>query len=554
MPRRAGSCTESIQTPSKDAYMVRNGLLALPVAVLLIGLALPLGSAQGEDAESRLRTQLAVQRALQQGREELQRGNYMEAVKALEAQIARVDGNRDYLNVLREAYRGAIHELRRTKPTEARIYQRRLELLEPDARSGPKAERSIEKPTIAALASQTPPKPVPVITARPQKPEDPDPFADANSVSNSEAGDLIAQANREFDKKNYFAAGRLYEQANRLDTHATGSTRDQWAYCKLYRVVDSLNKNSGSPSVDLDGEVRAALALTRSAEMENYGKKLLQEIRKRREGVAERDDASRIEVRHVPARPPNWAEAVTTNFRVLHNQSRELAENVARIAEKTRSTMTRKWFGEEPRPWDRKCIIVLYANARDYATDTGQPQWLDGHSTLKRDEKSERILNRRIDLHCDVVTMTTKVLPHETTHAVLAGRFGANDVPRWVDEGIAVLAEPREQVERHLNNLSMHRSKRELFGVAQLMTLKDYPERQRTGAFYAQSISLVEFLSSQKGGAETLTRFVRDGLREGYETALQKHYGFKDFSDLQQRWERSAFDFASSTAAYRSRP
>ncbi len=280
----------------------------------------------------------------------------------------------------------------------------------------------------------------------------------------------------------------------------------------------------------------AALALTMSPKLEQYGKEILRTIQDRR-----------IEVRHIPARGDNWPEAETANFRVIHKQSRELAEQVARIAETTRAEMTRKWFGEEPAPWPTKCRIILFSTARDYAGSTGKPADSPGHSTLKTE--AERVLDRRIDLHCDVKDMLINVLPHETTHAVLWGRFGPHLAPRWADEGVALLTEPREKIDRYLRMLPQCRARRELFTAAELMNSKDYPEPRRIGAFYAQSVSLVEFLSSQKGGPAEFPRFLRDGIENGYEAALRRHYGFRDFNDLEQRWSQSAAGDTSTTAA-----
>ena len=67
--------------------------------------------------------------------------------------------------------------------------------------------------------------------------------------------------------------------------------------------------------------------------------------------------------------------------------------------------------------------------------------------------------------------------------------------------------------------------------------MPDYPhETRRVSAFYAQSVVLVEFLTNQRGPT-VFTSFVRDGLRDGYEPALQKHYGMS-FAQLQQAWNQ----------------
>ena len=147
---------------------------------------------------------------------------------------------------------------------------------------------------------------------------------------------------------------------------------------------------------------------------------------------------------------------------------------------------------------------------------------------------------RQVYLHCDDGNLLSAILPHETTHVVLAGEFGEQLLPRWADEGMAVLTEPREQIDRHLRNLPKHSQERQLFYLRDLLQLDNYPEPRRVGAFYSQSVSLVEFLSRQKS-PQVFPRFVRDGLEGGYEEALRRHYGYQDFNELEQRWRASAF-------------
>src|SRR6202011_5991684 len=137
-------------------------------------------------------------------------------------------------------------------------------------------------------------------------------------------------------------------------------------------------------------------------------------------------------------------------------------------------------------------------------------------------------------LHCDEPkNMLGAVLPHEATHVVLAGQFGEQPIPRWADEGIAVLTEPREKIDRHLRNLARCRQETGLFSARQLMQMADYPEPRYITVFYAQSVSLVEFLATRQQGPETLTKFLRAAQKDGYEAALKQHYGYKSFDDLQ---------------------
>ena len=200
----------------------------------------------------------------------------------------------------------------------------------------------------------------------------------------------------------------------------------------------------------------------------------------------------------------------------------------------------KKWFGEPAPAWDEPCDVYLYATAEDYSLATGQPPQVAGHSSFGSD-KDGRIAWRRIDMHCDDPNALVGVLPHETAHAVLAGRFGDRRLPHWADEGMAVLAEPRDRIDLHLNTLPRHRRDDDLFPVSELMEMEQYPGGRRIGAFYAESVSLVDFLARQKG-PKTFARFMRDGLADGYESALKNDYNMNGFDDLQERWQHYAFD------------
>ena len=57
-----------------------------------------------------------------------------------------------------------------------------------------------------------------------------------------------------------------------------------------------------------------------------------------------------------------WGRAETANFRIFHNQSHDLAEQVAQTAERTRATMARKWFGGFKENWSPRCDIYLHGS------------------------------------------------------------------------------------------------------------------------------------------------------------------------------------------------
>src|SRR5262249_46626590 len=153
--------------------------------------------------------------------------------------------------------------------------------------------------------------------------------------------------------------------------------------------------------------------------------------------------------------------------------------------------------GEHGDDWEPACEVYLHKTAADYSKATGVPAHVPGHSTCQT--RGERVIARSIDLHCDVQSMLEAVLPHETTHVLMAGKFGHRPLTPWANEAMAVLAEPAASVARHLQDLPRYRKQGKLFRLAELVELSSYPDPASFGPYYAQSVSLVEFLTREKG-------------------------------------------------------
>ncbi len=250
-----------------------------------------------------------------------------------------------------------------------------------------------------------------------------------------------------------------------------------------------------------------------------------------------RQPADAVAIRHFEKRD-GWARAETANFRIYHNQPRSLVEKIARIAERVRQREADKWFGGFPENWNPRCEIILHATSSHYRTASGVPPGTPGHSTVNID--AGRVVSRRVEVHCDDPSlMVLTVLPHEVTHVVLGGQFGKKRVPRWADEGMAILSEPRVQLDDHLSMLDQCHRERKLYHVRDLMRLVDYPEPRYVTAFYAQSVSLVDFLVREKD-ARVFTAFLREAVAGDYERSLRRHYGYRSFDELHQKWKQKA--------------
>ena len=150
---------------------------------------------------------------------------------------------------------------------------------------------------------------------------------------------------------------------------------------------------------------------------------------------------------NTPAAPLSWQVRETANFRIYHTDPVQ-AEQAAQAAEAVRTQQAGRWGSSAARaPWSPRCDIYLYPTPRDFAQLTGQPETSPGFSTMA--VNGNRIVARRVNLRADHPQLLAAILPHEVTHVVLADLFTQQQIPRWADEGMAVLAEPpAEQASR----------------------------------------------------------------------------------------------------------
>ncbi len=532
--------------------MARTGLrLCRCAGMALVVLCAALSPVAGDDRdlETRKGNQLAVQAALEEGLGHIQRGHYRDAVIALERRIALIDGNQRYLMALRDAYHGLVRELTQSgQHKEAKKYEGFLAILEPSTYGDRPVPAPLTTPpaTMPKAVAPAPPEraPVPTMPGKTTgivgrgKIEQDDPFDASNKaearIPEGPAKELLARAEREFGSRHYESACKLYAESDRAAPGAVASCLGHWAYCRMYCVAQSLNHSEGEVEQveELRHEVETALRM--APLLDGFASRLFQRIKE--------VTAPAVEVKHTPREGTGWAKAETPHLLVYHALSQEEAEKAVRIAEATRKAMARKWFGDSSGDWSPRCIIYMHPTVKGYTAATGAASYSPGHSTISLDQG--RVVQRRVDLRCDEPGMLTATLPHEMTHIVLAGRFGRHLVPRWADEGMAVLSESRERIDLLLGKLSGYRENGTLFNVGELMRMQDYPEARLVGPFYAQSVSLVEFLCKKKG-APTFAHFVREGLDGSYETALEHHYGYRDFAELDRDWRQYAFGSAA---------
>jgi Peptidase MA superfamily len=509
----------------------RVGLLTLAVTFAVCG-AEPAG-----DPPSGVATTLAIQDAMRQGRDHLQNGRAKDAVGALESQLARINGNAAYLALLREAYAAYLKELQLAHQDEqSAVYLKRLQILDKSAsdRAPPRQPKLTE--SRADAGSSTPPSDDPLQQA-PRRPSSP-------VVNQQTASPLLPDAEKAFAEKRYRDADALFTRAYGTEP-AAPQHASQWAYCKLYTVVARLKEAEAAQAPiagpEMEREVTAALRMAASdAKLNTFGRQVLDAVRQRA-GAA----PAAVTIRHQDRGADGWAKAETVNFRLFHNQPRDFAERVLRAAEQARSASLDKWSTGSRGDWKPACDVFVYATAAEYAKATGKPADSPGHATYQ--VQSGVIVGRRLDLRADEPNLLAGVVPHETTHLVLGDLFADAPLPRWADEGMAVLAEPRSRIDRFGRTLHSNRRQGRLVPLDKLFAKDDYPDAALITVFYVESVSVVDFLVGEKG-PQAFVVFLRDAAKGGMEPALEKHYGCRGVAGLQERWLTKTFPPAEGRA------
>lgn len=507
---------------------------------------------------------------IEEARSLLASGDPRAAVEKLETSLpeAAADQIPKFLELLRSAYPKAAEKAEAaSQPREARHYREALELLGPSA-TEPPAEEPKPHP-IPAAPSEEPPT-----HAAPQPPTE-------QAVDHLRLGDDLWKAKR------FIEAGEHYAVLAR-DQRLPPSRKDHWAYCRLVVVLEKIN--AGPKTRNDWSEIHAEIDHIRALSPKNWYSEYLRNVVVERSGVPKKPARDPMVVRgaapeeeaprpartrsqsapktkpaSIPAPAPaaadiptpvapigqpgprqgNWQTFITPNFRVFHNDE-ALARKAAAKAEAARRDAAKRWTGIEPAgAWTPRCDLYLYPTAAIYAAQTQQPPESPGFSTAGLE--GGRVVTRMVRLRADYEKLLDAALPHEVTHIVLADLFPAKQIPRWADEGMAVLSEPANEQELRLRDLSGPLNENVLFRLDVLMGA-DYPEGAHWALFYAQSVSLTKYLV-EIGTAPQFVRFVRMSQHQGTNAALKTIYQIDNMAQLEARWKAKAHESLNPATA-----
>ena len=260
----------------------------------------------------------------------------------------------------------------------------------------------------------------------------------------------------------------------------------------------------------------------------------------------------------IDALKPNAAAYRSANF-VVYAPTPTQARVIANEAEHHRLILAKRWLGKELPKGNNPCVIHFPAEVHSSSTE-----FTFGISPPTVDKATFKYLDSaRMKLAGPFERMLESELPHEVTHTVIAGHFG-RALPRWADEGIAILSEPASELASHDVGVRKVLNEGKAFRLTHLFRLNEYP--RDVSVLYFQGYSVVQFLLSRKpldgtefkpgftqiddGGLVLLSRtraphsalleFVRLGSEgntaKSWDAAAKFSYGFDSVDELETAW------------------
>jgi hypothetical protein len=228
--------------------------------------------------------------------------------------------------------------------------------------------------------------------------------------------------------------------------------------------------------------------------------------------------------------------AETKNFSVFSFPGGPDAERLAQRAEDLLDQLRARWLEDvASSDWAARCQVVIHEFPASYMRSVGRFAAQTKGSSLIRSHRGNITL-RRVDLLAsDAGAGEPSAFAHELTHVVLADRFHGDQPPRWMDEGIAMLSDSGAKLALHRRDCIQGLLRGENLPLVEVLTSQELKNPQRIGAFYGQSLTVVELLV-RRCGPKTLLAFSEVADQSGYDAALRQCYGLDGIAELEHVW------------------
>lgn len=215
------------------------------------------------------------------------------------------------------------------------------------------------------------------------------------------------------------------------------------------------------------------------------------------------------------------------NF-VVEAPTPEIAKQVCLAAEHYRRELAIEWLGQELPRWAAPCPVRVKVGQIGAGGETKFSFYPNGRG-------SAEVANWDMRIQGSLERILDSVLPHEVSHTIFACHF-RRPLPRWADEGAATLAEHESERRRQVMTVNQVINTNRRIPLKSLLNIKEYPIRMEdVMTLYAEGYSLAELLV-QEGGRGRYLRFLADANRDGWDKAIQAHYGYHGVDDLEKRW------------------
>lgn len=211
-------------------------------------------------------------------------------------------------------------------------------------------------------------------------------------------------------------------------------------------------------------------------------------------------------------------------------------DTVTRCCEETRAVLRTTWLSGFPAMnWRPACQVIVHTSASDYTRDTRASSQTKAVTSLQIGQG--QVWSRRIDLLADSEGWAANLIPHEMTHVVLADRFCHRQIPRWADEGLAILSESGDRLAKALEAADINSRSGQAINLSQLLSAAAYPsKKEQAELFFAQSAAFSAFLLSQFP-EEDVMRFV-DGCNSiGAAKAVERLSAGQDLDDIDRMFQ-----------------
>ena len=238
----------------------------------------------------------------------------------------------------------------------------------------------------------------------------------------------------------------------------------------------------------------------------------------------------------IAIRPEAWKHAETENF-IIHYRRVTEARKVAREVEYDIKFVATALGATKDRYQKKSHVFVFEDNAewQTFLSQTPLPAWAASFA-----HGDELFLNLR---NQEGMAFDSRILAHETTHAVVARLYPNTQWPLWLNEGLAeymgaasVAARKNQTIKRHEHTLDFAS-----MSLDQIQRLEVYPQDPvQVAQLYETSEKLIRFIMTELP-KDRFTRFI-DAVLGGKSLSEALLYVYPDklasYDDFEKKFAR----------------